>query len=311
MSLKKISKAVIPVAGLGTRMLPVTKVTSKELLPVYNKPIIQYIVEEAVSAGITEIIFITSSKKSRVLNYFKKNSDLEARLKNNNKKNILNIVNESKFNKIKFNQVIQKKPLGLGHAILKARDLIKEDAFAIFLPDELLITEKRKKSDFQRMMDNFYSNEKGQILVEEVQKNLISQYGVVKFSEKPIRNSESIDIFDIIEKPSSKKAPSNNRVVGRYILPKEIFDYLAKIRPGKDNEIQLTDALKDALFEKKMIIQAIKSKSKIYDCGSIKGLLGANIEFGMKDKETKQFLIKILNSPGGGIGRHKGLKIPR
>ena len=293
MNLKNISKAIIPVAGLGTRMLPITKEVPKELLPIFDKPLIQHVVEEAVSVGISEIIFVKREGKNLVKDYFSKNTELEKSLKRKKKDEIIKRFPNHFLKKIKFSYINQKKPLGLGDAILTAKDFIQNESFAVFLPDELLIS-KNLKLDFERMIDNHLLNGKSQILVEKISRNLVSQYGIVKLQNNKLTLKEPADIVDIIEKPSFKEAPSKNRVVGRYILSAKIFENLLNTKPGKNNEIQLTDAIKDCLNKNKLSFQATLSNSEIYDCGSLKGFVGANIALSLKDRKIKKYIKEIF-----------------
>ena len=291
--MRKITKAVIPVAGLGTRMLPATKEIPKELLPILDKPIIQYIVVEAVNAGISEIIFVTNASKETIKNHFKQNLTLEKYLKEKKKKDTLSKFPNYLFKKINFSSVLQKAPLGLGHAILAAEKKIKNENFAVFLPDEFLVS-KTDKSDFNRMLDNYSKTSKNQILVEKVPKKIISNYGVVKLKSNKISVTKPENILDIIEKPLYRDAPSDKRVVGRYILPNIIFKFLKKTKPGADNEIQLTDALRKMILQNSDSFQATLSESKIFDCGSMKGFVGANIAMGLKDKDLKKHIMETL-----------------
>lgn len=291
---RKISKAVIPVAGLGTRMLPVTKELPKELLPILSKPLIQHIVEEAIEAGISEIIFITRNGKEAVKNHFDNNYELESYLNEKGKKDILKKLPNYIFKKIHFFSVLQKKPLGLGHAILTAEHIIQNESFAVLLPDEFLIS-KNKNSDLKRMLSNFKTFNQNQILVEKVPKKNISQYGVVKVRANKLTINNPQNIIDIVEKPLLKDAFSNKRVVGRYIFSSSIFKYLKKTKPGKDNEIQLTDSIKEKIIKEKNSFQATLSNSEIYDCGSLKGFVGANIALGLKDKALKKHIMESLN----------------
>lgn len=278
---KKVQKAIIPVAGLGTRMLPASKAVPKEMLPLLDKPIIQYIVEEAILGGIKEIIFVTRKGKEAIEKYFDDNFESDI-LKKTSKK-------------ITFSSIRQKKPLGLGHAILCAKKFIEEEEpFAIFLPDEFLFSEMGTK-DFAHMMENHHFSKNGQILVEKVEMAEISNYGVINIGNKKLRTLTPEKIIDLIEKPSIKDAPSFYRIVGRYILPYEIFKVLKEIKPGKNNEIQLTDSLKKAVELKKIHLDAVLSDSKIFDCGSPKGFLGANTILASQNKDLKQYLKEILN----------------
>lgn len=293
MRFHKITKAVIPVAGLGTRMLPVTKEIPKELLPVLDKPVIQHVVEEAVSAGISEIIFVTRKGKNGIKRHFLKNEELENFLIKDKKTEILKKFPNNSLKKIKYFFVYQKEPLGLGDAILTAKKFIKNESFAVFLPDEFLMP-KNSKKDFQRMIERYQSSGKSQILVEEIPKKLVSQYGIVKLFQGKLTFNKSLDISDIVEKPNQTESPSRNRVVGRYILPVEIFEHIKTIKPDKGNEIQLTDAIKKFLNENNHSFQATLSDSDIFDCGSPKGFVGANIALGSKDKKIKNYIKEII-----------------
>ena len=222
----KISKAVIPVAGLGTRMLPAPKEVPKELMPILDKPLIQHVVNEAASSGIKEIIFVTRPGKESVKKYFSINQELESYLikkKSTIKRKLPNKI----FKNIQFFSVVQKEPLGLGHAILSSQKIIKDEPFVVLLPDELLIS-KTKMLDLKLMINNFKNFKKYQILVEKVSKKLISNYGVVDLKKSDLTFTRPSLIKDIIEKPKANLAPSNKRVIGRYLLPGSIFKYLKK-----------------------------------------------------------------------------------
>lgn len=294
MSNSRILTAIIPIAGIGSRMLPATKETPKELLPILDKPIIQYIVDEAVSAGIKDIIFISRSGKRAVEKYFERNLKLENFLSKNNKTKLIKKLPKNNSKEINFFTVEQKKQLGLGHAILCSKEIIRDKPFAVLLPDEILISRNRY-SDLSRMVKNFHKNGKCQVLVEEVPKNLLSNYGVVKLVTDNLSVNTPLSVLEIIEKPKHNLAPSNKRVVGRYILESSIFEYLRKTKPGKDNEIQLTDSLKDYILDNKDSLQATLSDSQVFDCGSLKGFLSANITLGLKDKELKKIIMEIIN----------------
>ena len=290
----KISKAVIPVAGLGTRMLPATKEVPKELMPILDKPLIQHVVNEAASSGIKEIIFVTRPGKKSVTKYFSINQELESYLIKKKKSTIKRKLPNKIFKNIQFFSVVQKEPLGLGHAILSSQKIIKDEPFVVLLPDELLIS-KTKMLDLKLMINNFKNFKKYQILVEKVSKKLISNYGVVDLKKSDLTFTRPSLIKDIIEKPKANLAPSNKRVIGRYLLPGSIFKYLKKVKPGKDNEIQLTDAIKKMIFEEDNCFQATLSNSIVYDCGSVKGFIGANIAMAMKGKSLKKYLKEIIN----------------
>jgi UTP--glucose-1-phosphate uridylyltransferase len=291
---KKVTKAVIPVAGLGTRMLPATKAVPKELLPIMDKPIIQHVLEEAISCGIKEIILITRSGKEAIENHFDSNFELESLLINFGKKKILKKFPQNIFKDISIISIRQKKPLGLGDAILTAKNVINEkEPFSIFLPDEFLLP-NGKKIDFDRMIKNFNISGNGQILSEKIKSSRLSNYGILDLEKKTLSQRKSCPINGITEKPSLSRAPSNYRVVGRYILPYEIFDFIDRLKPKKGNEIQLTDALQGYLKLNKQKIEATLSDSQIYDCGSLKGFLGANLALASKDKKLMKYLRGII-----------------
>lgn len=291
---KKVKKAIIPVAGYGTRMLPATKAVAKELLPILDIPLIQKIIEEAADGGIEEIILVTRSGKEAIENHLDNNFELETLLKKNNKQKILKKFPKYLLSNINFLSIRQENPKGLGHAIFSALPALKEgEPFAVFLPDEFLLP-KGKDIDFKKMMDNYLYSGNGQLLVEKVSKKIISNYGVVDINKAPISIIKSKEVKNVIEKPEFNKVPSNLRIVGRYILPYEIMNLLSNLKPGKNKEIQLTDAIKKLLKEGYML-EANLSNSRIFDCGSLKGFLGANIAVASQDKKMKKYLKEILN----------------
>ena len=223
--IKKVTTAIIPVAGLGTRMLPATKAIPKELLPIIDKPIIQYVVEEAIGAGIKEFIFITRSGKEAIENHFDSNYELEKKLEFDGKRNILKLIKNITSSDISISSIRQENPNGLGHAILCAKNIINKRPFAILLPDEIIKT-RSKNSDFSSMMRLFKKSGKGQILVKKIPKKDISNYGVVEMNSKFLNSKNSRGIKNLIEKPTAENSPSNYRIVGRYILPYEVMKFL-------------------------------------------------------------------------------------
>ncbi len=293
-NMKKISKAIIPVAGLGTRMLPATKAIPKELLPIIDKPLIQYVVEEAIKAGIKEIVLVTRSGKEAIENHFDANYELEHRLENSGKKRILKSIKNVLSKNVIISSVRQESALGLGHAISCAKHIINGEDFAVLLPDEILISEN-KEGDFNRMMNFYKMNNEGQILVERVKKKEIQKYGIVSLNKKEFKKDVPKKIYKIVEKPKSNLAPSNCRVVGRYILPFEVMSYLSKALPDKKGEIQLTDALDKFIKEGRRPLNAILSDSRVFDCGSKIGFLAANVTMASKDRELKKFIKEIMN----------------
>ena len=292
---KKVKKAIIPVAGYGTRMLPATKAVPKELLPILDIPLIQKIIEEAVEGGIEEIILITRSGKEAIENHLDNNFELETLLKKTNKHKTLKKFPRFLLKNINFLSIRQESPRGLGHAIFSALPALEEgEPFAVFLPDEFLLP-KGKDIDFKKMMDNYFNSGNGQLLVEKIPKKNITNYGVVDIRNSSISVIKNKEVIDVVEKPSLKQAPSNLRIVGRYILPYEIMKFLSKLKPGKNKEIQLTDAIKKLLLTKDFKLEANLSNSSIFDCGSLKGFLGANIAMAAQDRKMKKYLKEILH----------------
>ncbi len=288
----KISKAIIPVAGLGTRMLPATKAIPKELLPILNKPIIQYVVEEAISAGIKEIIFITRSGKQAIENHFDYNYELEHRLKNKKEKRMLNSLKGVIPSDVKISSIRQEDALGLGHAISCAEHLLREEPFAVLLPDEYLLPDK-DFLDLREMVKNFNTHGIGQILVEKIGPKEVSNFGIVNMKKKSKELNQKIQINDLVEKPKKSRNKINYRIVGRYILTSKVIKILKKEKPRLGKEIELTKALQDFIKDKGRLDGFI-TNSKIFDCGSKKGFIGANIASAIQDKEMKKYILKIL-----------------
>ena len=287
--MKKINKVIIPVAGLGTRMLPATKVIPKEMLPVLNKPIIQYIVEEAIYAGFKEIILVTHSSKSSIENHFDKSFELEATLEKRVKRGMLKEIKAlSKLN-VSMQSIRQGEAKGLGHAILCAEGLIGKEPFAVMLPDMLIDKDYENSGDpLKEMKFNFEKYEISSILLSKARKAEISKYGIAKVK----KNSKSPGlgfIEKMIEKPSIKKAPSNLYAAGRYIFNNDFFKYLSKVKPDKTNEIQLTDAIVNYIKDGKKV-SAFSLKGDIFDCGDNAGYILANLKFAMKDPIMKSLI---------------------
>ena len=279
-----IKKAVLPVAGFGTRFLPATKAIPKEMLPIIDKPLIEYAVEEAVSAGIEEIIFITSHTKIAIENHFDSNFELEEKLLNSGKDDFIPLINPEKFKNIRFTYVRQKSQRGLGDAIAHASHLINDSAFAVLLADDLIFSEK---SCLQQLIDIHKNTSSSVIGINEVPKSDVSKYGVIKAAE-----DSELKIIDIIEKPDISDAPSNLAVVGRYILESDIFNYLKRVEEDSSNEIQLTDAIKLMLYDKDVF--GCKYIGTKFDCGSKKGFVAATLYKGLEDEQIKQEINKII-----------------
>ena len=259
--MKKVTKAVFPVAGLGTRFLPATKAIPKEMLPIIDRPLIEYAVEEAVNAGINEIIFITSHTKRAIEDHFDQNFELEEKLLKAGKKEYLEKINRDIFSNIKFTYVRQKTQNGLGDAILHAEHLIQEEAFAIILADDLIIN---NPSCISQLMEIHEENECSVIGVNEVPENETEKYGVISIDESSSMTNSFV-LKDIIEKPKSN-APSNLAVVGRYVLSSKIFKYLKNLEPSVGGEVQLTDAIKLMLNDEKVMGYLYEGTK--FDCGS-------------------------------------------
>ena len=266
--MKKITKAVFPVAGLGTRFLPATKAIPKEMLPIIDKPLIEYAVEEAVNAGINEIIFITSHTKRAIEDHFDQNFELEEKLINSGKKDFLNKINRDIFQNIKFTYVRQKSQNGLGDAILQSEHLIQDEHFAIILADDLIIN---NPSCINQLISCYKENQSSVIGLNEVPKNETEKYGIVSVEESSL-SSSTVLLKDIIEKPKSN-APSNLAVVGRYILSSKIFKYLKNLEPSVGGEVQLTDAIRLMLKDEKVMGYLYEGTK--FDCGSRHGYVNA------------------------------------
>ena len=266
--MKTITKAVFPVAGLGTRFLPATKAIPKEMLPIIDKPLIEYAVEEAVNAGITEIIFITSHTKRAIEDHFDQNFELEEKLLNSGKKDFVEKINRDIFKDIKFTYVRQKTQNGLGDAILHAEHLIQEEPFAIILADDLIINHQSCTSQ----LINIYKEHQCSVIgVNEVPENETEKYGVISIDKSTSTNKTHL-LKDIVEKPKTN-APSNLAVVGRYVLSSNIFKYLNNLAPSVGGEVQLTDAIKLMLDDEKVIGHIYEGAH--FDCGSRHGYVNA------------------------------------
>ncbi len=292
-SIKPIRKAIIPVAGLGTRMLPATKAIPKELLPVGDKPVIQHVVEEAVSAGIEEIILVTRWGKEAIENHFDVNFELEHMLTAKGKKDVLKSVSEMIPSHINVVSVRQAKALGLGHAVLCAAGLVRDEPFCVMLPDVIVIQpQNQQESDLKRMVQAWNKTGAAQIMVEPVPESQTSLYGIVDCNGANPQPGQSAAIQGMVEKPKLGTAPSNLAVIGRYLLPANIMGILKTTKPGAGGEIQLTDALDTLLQSSDMAAYCMESPT--YDCGNKVGYLKANIAAGLTHPETSDELRKFL-----------------
>ncbi|MFM7294908.1 MAG: UTP--glucose-1-phosphate uridylyltransferase GalU [Burkholderiales bacterium] len=282
MKVKKVTKAVFPVAGLGTRFLPATKASPKEMLPVVDKPLIQYAVEEAAAAGITEMIFVTGRGKRTIEDHFDKAYELEAELHAKGKQKLLHEVRNMLPTNVQYVYVRQPEALGLGHAVLCAKHLVGDEVFAVILADDLIDA----KVPVMRQMVQHYQEYAASVLgCVEVPKSEVSSYGIVDSKPVSKKRGERVSrMSGIVEKPKPEDAPSTLSVVGRYILTPAVFSHLEKIQQGVGKEIQLTDAI--AALLKKEKVFAYEFEGTRYDCGSKLGYLQATVALGMKHAEV-------------------------
>ena len=289
-STHKVRKAVIPVAGLGTRMLPATKAIPKEMLPIVDKPMIQYIVNECIAAGITEIVMVTHSSKNAIENHFDTSYELESTLEKRVKRSLLDEVRSICPKHVTIMHVRQGVAKGLGHAVLCAKPLVGDEPFAVVLPD-VLIDEARadlSTENMAEMLRLFNENDVSQIMVEPVPMELVSSYGVADVNGHELKPGDSVAMTKVVEKPPQDEAPSNLAVVGRYVLSAEIWKLLERTPAGAGDEIQLTDAI--AMLMKKESVNAFHMTGKSHDCGSKLGFMKANVEYATRHPELgKEF----------------------
>ena len=278
---KRVRKAVLPAAGLGTRFLPATKAQPKEMLTVVDKPLIQYVVEECVASGIDNIIVVTGRGKDAIEDHFDSSPELERFLESKGKKDQAELV-RSIGRSVKFSYTRQKEPLGLGHAVLTARELVGDEPFAVLLGD-VIIPGPRPAT--RQLVEVWEKTGVGAIAVEEVPHEKTSLYGIVDCApeKRGSWDGKLLRIKGMVEKPSPKDAPSNLAVTGRYVLPPEVFEFLEKTKPGRGGEIQLTDAL--LALANEMSLYALIYEGKSYDAGDKLGFLKATVEFGLGNPE--------------------------
>ncbi|TLS69332.1 UTP--glucose-1-phosphate uridylyltransferase GalU [Photobacterium damselae] len=283
--MKIITKAVIPVAGLGTRMLPATKAIPKEMLPLVDKPLIQFIVNECVNAGIKEIVLVTHSSKNAIENHFDTSFELEATLEARVKRQLLDEVQNICPKDVTVMHVRQGHAKGLGHAVLCAKPLVGDAPFAVVLPDVILdeYTADQSKENLAAMLQRYEETGASQIMVEPVPMSDVSKYGVVDCNGTELAAGESCPMTRMVEKPAVEDAPSNLAVVGRYVLSHKIWDKLAITPPGAGDEIQLTDAIDMLMAEE--TVEAFHMSGKSHDCGDKLGYLKAFVEYGMRHKD--------------------------
>jgi len=289
-------KAVIPVAGLGTRMLPMTKAIPKEMLPVVDKPLIQYIVKECVAAGIKEVVLVTHSSKNAIENHFDTSFELEATLEKRVKRKLLDEVRGICPEDVTIMHVRQGEAKGLGHAIMCARPIVGDDDFVVVLPDVILdeYTADQSSENLAAMITRFNESRASQIMLEPVAQEDVSKYGIADINGAELNPGESAPIKTMVEKPSVEDAPSNLAVVGRYVLSKSIWPLLKKTPIGAGGEIQLTDAI-DMLMDQE-VVEAFHMSGRVHDCGDKMGYLKAIVEYAMRDETLGPEFTKFLKS---------------
>ncbi|EPJ48690.1 MAG: UTP-glucose-1-phosphate uridylyltransferase [Osedax symbiont Rs1] len=298
MSRIQIKKAVIPVAGLGTRMLPATKAIPKEMLPIVDKPLIQYIINECVAAGITEIVLVTHSSKNAIENHFDRSFELETTLENRVKRQLLEQVKGIVPRGTTIMHVRQGEAKGLGHAVLKARPMVGDEPFVVILPDVILdeYYSDLSSDNLAQMIDRYQESQHSQIMVEAVPDDQVSKYGIVDCNGRDLTPGSSAKMHAVVEKPSAEDAPSNLAVVGRYVLSASIWDLLENTLPGAGDEIQLTDAIAKLIDTE--TVEAYCMVGKSHDCGGKIGYMNAFAEYSLRDKtrgaEFRANLVKLL-----------------
>ena len=280
-----VRKAVIPAAGLGTRFLPVTKSVPKELLPILDRPMLQYVVEEAVEAGVEEVIIVTAPGKEGIASYFQPSPTLERRLTENGDQSLLDkVMHASRLAKVSF--VIQEEALGLGHAVLTAREAVGDEPFVVMLPDDIV---HHTPGVVSQMTTIFDRTDAGVVAVEPMPWETVHNYGVVDAAPKEERLHQ---VRGLVEKPPREEAPSNLSIVGRYILPPEIFDCLEHTRPGAKGEIQLTDGM--LLLLESTELYAYEFQGIRYDGGQPLGLLRASLEYALRREDTRTAVRELI-----------------
>ena len=285
---KKIRKAIIPAAGLGTRFLPATKAQPKEMLLIVDKPTIQYIIEEAIASGIEEILIITGRSKKCIEDHFDKSVELEMELKKSGKNELLDLVRDIS-DMVDIHYIRQKEPRGLGHAIHCAKTFVGDEPFAILLGDDVVYNEE--KPCLKQLIDCYNEYKTSVLGVQTVPESHVSKYGIVdwKYIEGKVYK-----VKGLVEKPSVEEAPSNVAILGRYIVTPRIFDILENIKPGKGGEIQLTDALLELMGQEAMY--AYDFEGRRYDVGDKLGFLEATVEYALRRPELREGFIEYLNN---------------
>ena len=286
----KIRKAIIPAAGLGTRFLPATKAQPKEMLPIVDKPTIQYIIEEAIASGIEEILIVTGRNKKCIEDHFDKSVELEMELEKNHKDELLELV-KNVSDMVDIHYIRQKEPRGLGHAISCANSFVGNEPFAILLGDDIVYTDESQRPCLKQLIDCYDEYKTSVLGVQSVDPENVSKYGIVdgiKIEDRVCK------VKGLVEKPSREDAPSNTAILGRYIVTPKIFEILENTKPGKGNEIQLTDALLELVKSEAMY--AYNFEGKRYDVGDKLGFLEATVEYALRKPELRDEFIEYLKS---------------
>ena len=286
----KLRKAVFPVAGFGSRFLPVTKASPKEMLPIVDKPLIQYAVEEAAAAGITEMIFVTGRNKRAIEDHFDKAYELETELERKGKDVLLDQVRSVLPEGVRCIYIRQTEPLGLGHAVLCAQPVVGLDPFAVVLADDLMDSQPPAMACMAQVFEKEGSSVLG---VEEVPRDQTQSYGIVTIDKM---TGDQARIHSIVEKPRPAEAPSNLAVIGRYVLTPRIFELLSEVSPGAGGEIQLTDAISQLLLHERVL--ALRLPGRRFDCGSKLGYLQAAVEYGLRHPDIGEDFARYLQSRG-------------
>jgi len=285
---KKVTKAVFPVAGMGSRFLPATKASPKEMMPIVDKPLIQYAVEEAVAAGINDMVFITGRNKRAIEDHFDKAYEVEAELAARGKSELLELVQNIIPKSVNCIYIRQTEPLGLGHAVLCAQPAVNNEIFAVILADDLIDADPPV---LRQMTEVFERHQSPVLAVQQIPREQSQQYGIVR--TEPVTQDVG-RVMGIVEKPKPEAAPSTLAVVGRYILTPRIFHHLAQLKPGAGSEIQLTDAIAALLGEDRVLAYSFKGTR--YDCGSKLGYLQATVAYGCKHPETGKAFEQFLKT---------------
>ena len=286
--MKKVTKAVFPVAGMGSRFLPATKASPKEMMPIVDKPLIQYAIEEAVAAGINDMVFITGRNKRAIEDHFDKAYEVEAELAARGKSELLELVQNIIPKSVNCIYIRQTEPLGLGHAVLCAQPAVNNEIFAVILADDLIDADPPV---LRQMTEVFERHQSPVLAVQQIPREQSQQYGIVR--TEPVTQDVG-RVMGIVEKPKPEAAPSNLAVVGRYILTPRIFHHLAQLKPGAGSEIQLTDAIAALLGEDRVLAYSFKGTR--YDCGSKLGYLQATVAYGCKHPETGKAFEQFLKT---------------